>query len=55
MDHAIPLRPWGYGQHGPISVVAAPRRSYGYAFGTAPRISGRGARNAGRQTSTTGC
>src|SRR5687768_16678994 len=56
---AIPLRPHrvddlqhvrGLRWHGPISVVGAPRRSYGYAFIAPPRIWGRGTRNAGRST-----
>src|SRR5687768_10068701 len=56
---AIPLRPQqaedlqhirGLRWHGPISVVGAPRRSYGYAFVAPPRIWGRGTRNAGRPT-----
>jgi len=55
MGRATPLRPSGYGQHGAISGVATPRRSYGYDVGAAPWISRRGARNAGTWTSTTGC
>ena len=56
---AIPLRPQpaeicnmfvGCEWHGPISVVGAPRRSYGYAFVAPPRSWGRGTRNAGRHT-----
>ena len=40
--------------HGPISVVSAPRRSYGYAFVALPRSWSRGIRNAGHCISTTG-
>jgi hypothetical protein len=43
----------GLGRHGPISVVGAPRRSYGYAVVAPPRIWGRGARNAARSRSST--
>ena len=39
----------GSGRHGPISIVGAPRSSYGYSFLAPPRIWGRGDRNATRQ------
>ena len=38
----------GLRRDGPISVVGAPRRSYGYAVVAPPRIWGRRARNAAR-------
>ena len=40
------LRDCGLRRHGPVSVVEAPRRSFGYAVVASPRIRGRGARNA---------
>jgi hypothetical protein len=40
----------GCRRHGPVSVVGAPRRSYGYAFGAPPRIQSHGACNETRQT-----
>jgi hypothetical protein len=55
MNHATPLRPAGCGQHAAISCVGVPRRSYGYAFGTPPGISPRGAHIAASGISTTGC
>jgi len=48
------LRDHGLRRHGLASVVGSPRRSLGYAFGDPPRTRGRGARNAGHCTSTTG-
>jgi len=36
-------------RHSPVSIVGAPRRSYGYAFVAPPWIRGCGVRNATRQ------
>ena len=57
----VSLRRAGLRRHGPISVVGASCRSYGYAFTAPPRIWGGtrrrrvGARNATHCNSTTGC
>ena len=51
LDHVEDMFALGIGlrRHGPISVVGAPRRSYGYAFVAPPRIWGHGASNEARQ------
>jgi len=41
-------------RHSPVSVVGVPRRSYGYAFVTPPRIRGCGDRNAARRSPSKG-
>ena len=49
MDDTI-LPGLGLRRHGPISVVGAPSRSYGYAVVAPPRIRGHAARNEAHQT-----
>ncbi len=49
----VSLRVGGLGWHGPISVVGAPNRSYGYGVVAPPRIWGRGIPNAAHCTPST--